>query len=281
MLIKRIVTALLLAAALLAGLFFLSPWHFGLALLPAMMVAADEWCRLAGWSMRSVRFAYIAVLLALLFLLTEWLGIGLLGQHFTEGDSARITQITVAAVALWALLLLWIQGYPSSALLWGRDLVMAPLGLSLLAATWLSILFIAHLPNGYWWLLLAIASVAFADIGGYFFGRWLGRHKLAPVISPGKTWQGYAGGLVANMLLAFAVVGVFQIPLYKTLLLLVVVAAAAPVGDLFESMLKRHRGIKDSGAILPGHGGVLDRIDAQMIGLPLFYLLLSQLELAA
>ncbi|TFH68874.1 phosphatidate cytidylyltransferase [Gammaproteobacteria bacterium LSUCC0057] len=280
MLLQRVVTALVLAAGLLAGLFLLTPVHFTWALLPLVLVAGDEWCRLAGWSRGAVRALFALALLLLLAALSQWLQLGWFGGDFSGADGARITQLMAATLALWALLLLWIQGYPSSALLWSRWPVMAVVGLLLLAATWLAISFIVHLPAGQWWLLLAILSVACADIGGYFFGRWLGVHKLAPVISPGKTWQGYGGGLVANLLLALLVAYGIGLPLLKMLVLLLVVAAAAPVGDLFESMLKRHRGIKDSGAILPGHGGVLDRIDAQMIGLPLFYLLLIILELA-
>ena len=280
MLMQRIVTALVLAAALLAGLFLLAPAHFGWAILPAVMIAADEWCRLAGWQRYSVRVLFSALLVVLLVLLCQWLGIGWLGSHFEQVDNDRVLSGMQLALALWALLLLWIQGYPSSALLWSRWPVMAGVGLLLLSATWLAIVFILHLDGGQWWLLLAIASVAFADIGGYVFGRWLGKHKLAPVISPGKTWQGYAGGLFVNLFLAVLLSWLLGLPAFELALLLVVVAAAAPIGDLFESMLKRHRGIKDSGAILPGHGGVLDRIDAQMIGLPLFYLLVDLLGLA-
>lgn len=281
MLLPRIITALVLAAALLAGLFLLNPMQFGLALLPLVWIAGDEWCRLAGWRRPVARLAFGAALLAVLLAASVWLGIGWLGSNFAAADQQRLLSVAQAAMVLWAVLLLWIQGYPSSALLWSRWPVMAAVGLALLAATWLAIVFILNLPAGHWWLLLAIASVACADIGGYVFGRWLGKHKLAPVISPGKTWQGYGGGLFANLLLALAVAAVVDLPRLELLVLLTAVAAAAPVGDLFESMLKRHRGVKDSGAILPGHGGVLDRIDAQMIGLPLFYLLVALLGLAA
>lgn len=279
MLIARIVTALVLAAALLAGLFLLSAEYFSLALLPIMLIAADEWCRLAGWQRPLLRGLFALALSGLLVVASHWLGGGWLLLDYSAVDPARVAWVVQAAALLWAVILLWIQGYPSSALLWARWPVMALLGLALLAATWLSIVFIIQLPSGRWWLLLAIAAVAFADVGGYVFGRWLGVHKLAPVISPGKTWQGYGGGLLANLLLALAVSAAVGLPLGQLTALLLAVAAAAPVGDLFESMLKRHHGVKDSGAILPGHGGLLDRIDAQMIGLPLFYLLLSQLGL--
>lgn len=138
-------------------------------------------------------------------------------------------------------------------------------------------------------LVSAMAVVWIADIGAYFAGRAFGRHKLAPNISPGKTWEGVAGGMAAVLVLAALVAKLpalvdsfpaqllarFGWPLWALLMCLMV--AASVVGDLFESMMKRRAGFKDSSALLPGHGGVLDRIDALIPTMPLAFLLAAQL----
>ncbi len=140
-------------------------------------------------------------------------------------------------------------------------------------------------------LVSAMAVVWVADIGAYFAGRAFGRHKLAPNISPGKTWEGVAGGVAAVLLLAALAARLpaladsfpaqllarFGWPLWA--LLMCVMVGASVVGDLFESMMKRRAGFKDSSALLPGHGGVLDRIDALIPTMPLAFLLAAQLPL--
>jgi phosphatidate cytidylyltransferase len=144
----------------------------------------------------------------------------------------------------------------------------------------LAILLIVHQPQGQWLLLLAVGVVALADIGGYIAGNLLGKNKMAPVISPGKTWEGFLGGLFFQLLLIALLASLLSVNLsLQTLVLLVIpVSLYSVLGDLFESMLKRHQGVKDSSQILPGHGGVLDRIDGLMAALPLFILLLLLLS---
>jgi phosphatidate cytidylyltransferase len=138
-------------------------------------------------------------------------------------------------------------------------------------------------------LLSAMAIVWVADIGAYFAGRAFGKRKLAPSISPGKTWEGVAGGLLAVLLLSALSTQLpqtFQAQLllrygwFKSIVLLALLVFASVVGDLFESMLKRRADVKDSGRILPGHGGVLDRIDALVPTMPLAYLLAAQMPAA-
>jgi phosphatidate cytidylyltransferase len=138
-------------------------------------------------------------------------------------------------------------------------------------------------------LLSAMAMVWIADIGAYFAGRSFGKRKLAPSISPGKTWEGVAGGLLAVLLLsalATQLPETFQAHLLarygwlKWALLLALFVAASVIGDLFESMLKRRVEVKDSSNLLPGHGGVLDRIDALVPTMPLAYLLAAQMPLS-
>jgi phosphatidate cytidylyltransferase len=149
------------------------------------------------------------------------------------------------------------------------------LGLLLLLPTWLALIQLKQI--GALALLAIMASVWLADIAAYFFGRTLGRHKLAPNISPGKTWEGACGGVFAVVCYGFALAFNFSESLSSSplllLLALVLVSSLSVVGDLFESLLKRQAGLKDSSSILPGHGGVLDRIDSLTSTLPLVALI--------
>ena len=123
--------------------------------------------------------------------------------------------------------------------------------------------------------MLALTIIVFADIGGYVAGKLFGQHKLAPTISPGKTWEGLLGGMALQLLLILGLM--FYMPEINALslcLLVFPVAIASVIGDLFESMLKRQRGIKDSSNLLPGHGGFLDRLDGVMAALPIFFVIL-------
>jgi phosphatidate cytidylyltransferase len=187
--------------------------------------------------------------------------------------------LLMMAVGLWAIIILWIQGYPSSSILWSSKPVLVMLGAALLAFTWLSIVSVLLRPSGQWLLLVGILIVVMMDVGGFFVGKFFGRHKLAPVVSPGKTWEGFAGGILFQLI----IVGVLMLVLPNKLsalqiFLILPVALFAVIGDLFESMVKRQSGLKDSGSILPGHGGILDRIDGIMAAMPIYALLVHSLE---
>ena len=128
-----------------------------------------------------------------------------------------------------------------------------------------------------WGLLVGVIIVVLADVGGFVAGKFFGKHKLAPLVSPGKTWEGFLGGMIFQLILivGLAVYLPPEISIVKLSLLVFPVALYSVVGDLFESMIKRNSGVKDSGALLPGHGGVLDRIDGIMAALPLYALVLG------
>jgi len=148
------------------------------------------------------------------------------------------------------------------------------MGLWVLLPTWVG--FSVLRESGAAWLLFVLLLVWGADIGAYFVGRALGRHKLAPRVSPGKTWEGVAGGLMVTALLAIVFASWQSLGVAGGLMLMLataVVTLVSVLGDLLESMLKRHRGIKDSSQLLPGHGGVLDRVDSLTAAVPLFALL--------
>jgi len=136
-------------------------------------------------------------------------------------------------------------------------------------------------PQGRLLLLFLLVLIAAADVGAYFGGRSLGRHKLAPRVSPNKTWEGLVAGLLGAAAAAVAGAALFEQPVLPWLALCVLVALVSVVGDLVESMFKRRAGLKDSGALLPGHGGVLDRIDSHVAAAPVFLLGLQVLGVAA
>ena len=131
--------------------------------------------------------------------------------------------------------------------------------------------------NGYHWLLYALFTTFATDTGAYFVGRAFGKHKLAPVISPGKTWEGAAGGLIWAVGISIALAAVLDLsfPLWQQVLLGLLLGTVAQMGDLLESALKRRAGVKDAGVLIPGHGGVLDRIDSLLVTIPVTYYILA------
>jgi len=271
---QRVITAVILVAGFLLLLFNTDPLWFSVAVVPIVMLAGWEWCNLSANKTALGKFFYLLALLLCLAGSALWL------NFFDSLAVSKGQYFALLASILWAIIFLWVQGYPSSAILWSAKPLLGILGLLLLTSTWLAIVLIVHQPQGQWLLLLAVAVVALADIGGYVAGNLFGRHKLAPVVSPGKTWEGFFGGLFCQLLL-IAMLMLFMpgtVSLSALVLLIIPVSLYSVLGDLFESMLKRHQGVKDSSQILPGHGGVLDRIDGLMAALPLFillYLLLS------
>ena len=187
----------------------------------------------------------------------------------------NVQSLLGVAGAWWAIALLWMRGYPVSAQMWGNPWMLGLMGLLVLLPAWLAVVFLLHYPQGGLLLLFMVILVAAADIGAYFAGRRWGRRKLAVEVSPGKSWEGFWGGMAACTLLALLVhVGLrpSQLGLPGILAVILCSALASVLGDLLESMVKRHRGVKDSGKILPGHGGLLDRIDGHTAAAPVFAL---------
>ena len=189
---------------------------------------------------------------------------------------------SVIGVAWWVLSLLWLRSYvfASNHQSWARFFKLAA-GAAAVIPAWCALAWIhATEPNGHVWLFTALAIVWAADSAAYFSGRHFGgtvfgERKLAPRVSPNKTFEGLAGGVLAGVLVGICgslLAGATgdQVPLVA--LVSLVATLASVVGDLFESLLKRHAGVKDSGHLIPGHGGVLDRIDGVLAALPVFAL---------
>lgn len=271
MLKQRIVTAFFIAAVFLSALVFLSPYHFSLVTLVVVTYAAWEWSDLSGISGLTPRLIYALSVLALL-LGSGWY-LGLLSSGTVDLDVSKTLMLWLTP--WWAVALLWVQGYPSSAVLWGNRWVRGVIGYLVLVPAWLALVILIHASQGGWLILIVVLVVALADIGAYFSGRLFGRHKLAANVSPKKTWEGFFGGVVANILLVIVLGLLLELDASrwaKLLGMVMVTVLASVLGDLLESMVKRHRGIKDSGNILPGHGGVLDRLDSLTAALPVFAL---------
>ena len=267
MLKVRIITAIILALVFL-GVLFYTPWQ-GFAIFTGLVfvLATWEWANLAGVSNNAARLAYTLV--------TVVVALAIAAHNNWFFEEGYLKRILLLAGMWWALALLWVQGYPSSAILWGSRAVRLLMGWFVLVPAWYVCLYLNNLQDGETSILILVLIVAAADIGAYFAGRAFGQHKLAPMVSPGKTWEGVIGGLVANCLLVAMLMLLLHIPARQLLAFAIVILPAALVsvlGDLLESMVKRHRGIKDSSSLLPGHGGILDRIDGLLAAAPVFLL---------
>jgi len=265
MLKTRVITALVLLALLLPSLFFLPQAYWALLVALFIGVAAWEWGGLLGFDQtkRVLTGAAQAMLCAAAVLLDPAAIDGALSPWV-------MVSYGIAALFWCAVIPFWLRAK------WKlpHGLPGLLVGLVVLFPTWLALVQLRVTGPGV--LLAIMATVWMADIAAYFSGKTFGKHKLAPTISPGKTWEGAIGagigvvlyGVALRLGFSFAPVG---LPLW--VLGLLAVTAISIMGDLYESMLKRQAGIKDSSNVLPGHGGVLDRIDSLTSTLPVVALL--------
>ncbi len=271
MLKQRVITALIMAGLFLGAVAFLSlPW---LALLFGILVCLGgwEWARLCGWEAPLARCLYTLVLAVVLGLLYQH------GQLAATPQREQVQPFLGLACLWWSLALLWVKGYPGSAVFWRTKLMRNLMGFLVLAPAWMAAVYLVSFPRGGALVVVMVLVVAAADIGAYFSGRAWGRHKLAEVVSPKKTWEGFWGGMAACSLLGLLLWSQLpnqqaHISLIQVLVVTLVTALASVVGDLTVSMVKREAGVKDSGSLLPGHGGVLDRLDSLCGAAPVFAL---------
>ena len=268
MLKTRIVTAVFLFLAFSPALFYLpvTGWLAFSTLLASL--AAWEWGALMGVGNRQRIFMGAGTAAVCLFMATLQPAALGIGDGFASAAWNFGRWFYVPAVAFWLLVVpVWLRKrWPLP-----KSVTGFALGLLLLLPTWLALVQLRC--AGACVLLAVMAAVWLADIGAYFFGCRFGKHKLAPAISPGKSWEGAIGGGFAVIVYGVALSSRLPTFLSNNIVLLLTVlvffTAISIVGDLFESMLKRRVGLKDSSAILPGHGGVLDRIDSLTSTLPL------------
>ncbi|MEQ5800840.1 phosphatidate cytidylyltransferase [Halomonas sp. H10-9-1] len=261
MLRQRIITAAWLAPLMLAGLFGLNGGAFALFTAAIVLLGGWEWTNLAGIEGRGRRLALVA-------------GLGLAMALLWVGGGIQAAWPLWLGLVGWGLNLFWVTHYPARTAQWSSPARRLAMGLWVLLPAWVGLNVLRE--TGGIWLLFVLLLVWSADIGAYFAGRAFGRQKLAPRVSPGKSWEGVLGGMAATLALAlvFAIgQGLAAVDAALLVLTTLAVTLVSVLGDLLESMLKRHRGIKDSSNLLPGHGGVLDRIDSLTAALPLFALL--------
>ncbi|MCR8923973.1 phosphatidate cytidylyltransferase [Dasania sp. GY-MA-18] len=270
MLKQRIITALVLVCVMGSAIVFLSPLYFAALMTAVILAASWEWSALAGLAGSLNRAIYSACSL-LLMALVAWY-CQLLSEQLAW---PRVRDVLGLGCLWWAVALLWVKSYPYSGKLWGAVPARLLMGFLVLIPAWLAFISLRFNAHGTAYIFVLLALVASADTGAYFSGKAWGKSKLAVAVSPGKSWAGFWGGLVATSSLALLLwlyYGSAAMRLEQVLVVAVLTGLASVLGDLLESMVKRHQGVKDSGTLLPGHGGIMDRLDSLTAAAPVFAL---------
>ncbi|GJM08591.1 MAG: phosphatidate cytidylyltransferase [Lysobacteraceae bacterium] len=259
MLRTRVITAVLLAPLAVSAIFLLNTQWMALLLGVVFTLAAWEWGRLI-WPQTVARWAI--PLLAAVAMLTLW--------YYPQAT----TSLLYLAVAWWLISLLWLInpefGHRSGL---GIGLFKTLIALICTAAVWSAMVQLHGIHP--FWLFATLLLAWAADIAAYFVGRAYGRRKLAPKVSPGKTWAGAIGGVLGAVIVGVGMSVMFDLPVPVWLVALACAgfAAISIIGDLFASLMKRHAGAKDSSHLIPGHGGVLDRMDSLIAMVPVLVVL--------
>ncbi|MDE2406297.1 MAG: phosphatidate cytidylyltransferase [Xanthomonadaceae bacterium] len=272
----RVLTALVMAPAVIAAVLLLPTGWLMLLSAVVFLLALWEWLRLADLEDTLARSILLAANLGLMVALV-W------GSKSNVVRSLPLFQLAVViGAAWWCCALLWLRHFDfASGSQTGARLIKLGAATLAVVPAWCALAVIhAGKPHGPQWLLLVLLLIWAADSGAYFTGRkfggrWFNGRKLAPRISPNKTLEGMLGGIALAMVVAVGGALLLQAPLGKLpgiLLVAAVTVLFSVAGDLFESLLKRHADVKDSGTLIPGHGGVLDRVDSLLAALPIFAL---------
>ena len=271
MLAQRVYTAIILMAVFLMAVTQLQSKAMSVLIAIVFAAGAWEWAGLSGWTTRLAKMIFSLGFVGLC------LGFNLSGYSSLISNSSDIRPVLGVACFAWLATALLVESYPKLSFLWRGRITKSVIGLFVLGAGWLSLSYMVGLPNGWVLTTLFIVVVAASDVGAYFVGSSLGRNPLAPEVSPKKTVEGFWGGLIVVMTLAGAVLWALP-PEYSHIhpveifLIGLFCCGASVLGDLTISMFKRESGFKDSGTILPGHGGLLDRLDSICGAAPFFAL---------
>ena len=259
---NRVITALCLLPAAVATIYLSPPWS-ALAFAAAAALGVYEWAALARWETAWQRGAAVALFAAL------------------AAASYGLAELRAPAlwlgIVIWAFAIAGVLSWPACRRLFDSRWLVAALGVVLIWSAWTGLLAIRAAPNGSHWLLWIFALVWGADIGAYLAGKRFGRRRLAPRVSPGKTWEGALGGAALGGTACIGALAIAGLADWRWIAATLALIAVSMFGDLLESLLKRASGVKDSGTLLPGHGGVLDRIDSALPVLPLFAVILGYL----
>jgi len=262
MLLPRVLSAIAMVLAFLFGLFVLDKTGFMLSLGCVVMIAAWEWARLSDLLTQVGRLAFAGMTGTMLY-----------GVHifFLE------PYVLYVAPFLWVAALFWVSQYPKESL-WKHSTVRLIFGMTILVTTWSAFVVLKDHTNFITWILLLMGLVWGADTGAYFAGKRFGKTKLARHVSPGKSWEGVCGGILLTQfgVVLFSVLQDFSLVSWLMLSVISLITVLVSVlGDLTESLFKRHTGVKDSSQLIPGHGGVLDRVDSLTSASPIFVILLG------
>jgi phosphatidate cytidylyltransferase len=270
---QRWLTALIAIPVVLVFVWFGGWWSFVATAIVVVVGCLEFYMMLLHTERRPL--IWISLGLSLLFLVSAML----------PQQRLLILEIGIGASILLSFpSFFWRKNLQGALVDWALTLVIAfyigwPMSLLLLLRQFEPAVFLpasggwVYLPQGMWWLMTTFLGVWLFDGAAFFTGRYLGRHKLAPLISPGKTWEGVIGGLVACVVTCLLTTIVpLGVPWYLSILLAVLIGAAATLGDLSESLIKRQSDVKDSGQIMPGHGGMLDRLDSLLFVVIVVYI---------
>jgi len=283
MLLQRIITALILVPLVVLAVFQLHPQYFSLLIGLVTLLAAWEWTNLIGINSSLKRALFLVSLILPMLWVHFWtqfleLAAQVLDWPDVRNYSGALEWLVVAPVLFWILVMILIRNTPQGILkLEMKICYKALIGWIVLFAAWM---FLSRLRAFYGseMTLFFLVLIWVADIAAYFAGKKFGKTQLAPEISPGKTVQGMYGALIAGGVWAAAFIGYYGyrdgfvwMRVSDFILLSLLTVLISIYGDLFFSVVKRQRGVKDSGSILPGHGGILDRIDSLLAAIPFFY----------
>ena len=262
MLLARVISAIVMVVVFLFGLFVLDEMGFMFFIGAVVVVASWEWARLSNIRSQRGRLSFAGLVGTLLY-----------GIAIFDGQSMSL----LITPFLWALALYWVMIYPRVTL-WQSSFIRLLFGAAILMTTWSALVILKQQALFVHWILLLMGLIWGADSGAYFSGRYFGKRKLAVNVSPGKSWEGVLGGVVLTQC-GVALFAYYQAMSLAAGLLLAAIALVtvlvSVLGDLTESLFKRHEGVKDSSHLIPGHGGVMDRVDSLTSAAPIFVLLLG------
>jgi phosphatidate cytidylyltransferase len=262
---QRVVTAIALMAIVVVALFALPAFATWALIALAILGGAWEWSAFLHPHRQTVRVAYVCLV-----------GLGLLAGWLVTQEPDTLVMLMTIAFLWWCTALAWILGAPAR----GGAVTAAMAGVFTLIPTGVALIALRQdSVFGALVLLFSLLVILAADVAAYFAGHRWGRRKLAPQVSPGKTWEGVAGGVLGAVLVAAVGASVLGWPVGSVAILAMFAAGFSIIGDLTESLMKRHTGLKDSGRLFPGHGGLLDRLDSLSAGLPVWVLGLHYLGL--
>lgn len=272
MLKKRLITASILLPLVILGIVYLPIVYFSVISAVVFLLAAWEWTLLSGCqSIRERILGVFGMLLWIVLIALLLCGAIILWNHFPLDHLSFTTSVLFPlTILIWCLALLAIVVYPRYSRLYASKASSLLIGACILVPAFVFLILLEEVNPHY--LLYVMCLIWSADTGAYFAGRRYGQHKLAERVSPGKTWEGVLGGVLLSLVVVSAGYSILEVPtpFFGWAMLGIITVLFSIVGDLFESLFKRLRNIKDSGTLLPGHGGILDRMDSLIAAVPIF-----------